>query len=177
MLFVQIYGKREEINMDLSQMSPTVRNSYKHPDTMLYQVASMVHGEMAGKDKKFKRMAISSFINRINTREWEGKTTKQILEGGYDAVQNRNEPFTQATTKNFPDEKSENEFKKDLALVSSMFRGKGEKYNNQFFLTDDEVKDQKRLYRETDGERGMNFDLLEKTERGKLGKYNLFKYK
>lgn len=156
--------------MDLSQMNADERSGYNNPDTMMYQVAAMAYGEMAGKSKEHKKMAISSFLNRINTREWEGETPKEILGGGYYAVQDKNDPYTWAATQDFPNEDAENEFKKVLSLTSAMFRGKVDKLDNQFYFTKDEIKDLKK-------EGDFDFSKVTSTDRGKVGKFHLLKYK
>ena len=137
-------------------------------DATLYNISSMVYGEMGSEDKEHWRMAASSYFNSFGKGEWADLSSDELLNQRYYAVQNKNDPYTWATTKKFPYKEEENRFKKVLSFVSAMSRGKEAKSDAQFFWTNPEVVKQTK-------NKSINFDLLKKT--GRVGKFNTYSYK
>jgi hypothetical protein len=134
----------------------------------LYQAAAMVYGEMGSKDQAHWDMAASSYFNSLDTGEWKGLTSQELLNKRYYAVSNKNDPYTWAMTKKFPNDKEEHTFKKILSRVSAMSKGKIEKTSVQFYFTKGEITKLKK-------NKAFNFDLVEPT--GKIGRYFTFRYK
>ena len=137
-------------------------------DAILYKVAAMTYGEMGSEDTEHWRMAASSYFNSIGQGEWADLSSDELLNQRYFAVQNKNDPYTWATTKKFPSKEEENRFKRVYSFVSAMARGKEPKSDAQFFWTNPEVEKQTR-------NKSINFDLLKKT--GRVGKFNTYSYK
>lgn len=134
----------------------------------LYNIAAMVYGEMGSEDINHWQMAASAFFNRLGQREWASLSPMEVLESGFYAVSNKNDPYTWAISKKFPNKQEEDRFKEIFALVNAMVRGKKEILPNQFFFTKKEINSLKR-------KKKFNFNQVEPV--GKIGKYHLFKYK
>ncbi len=135
---------------------------------LLYQIAAMVYGEVGLGNEEYHKMAISAFLNSLGQNEWANMKPKQILENRFYAVKNKNNPYTWAIKKNFPNYNEENRFKKILTLTSAIIENREGKFDNQFYFTKNEIRGLKRNKR---------FDFRKLVSTGNVGKYYLYKYK
>jgi aminopeptidase C len=109
-------------------------------DEPLLALAAMINGEAAGANFDTKVMVGSSAIQRMKsgrTQEF-GSTLPEVLQKGYYAVQNQNEPYKQAITQKFPDKKAENAYKQSLAVASGLIKGTIEPKDVMFYFTNKE---------------------------------------
>lgn len=138
-----------------------------------------VYGEAGGEPREDKIEVISSILNRAESGKAEfgaesGKLT-DVLQSGYYAYSQKSPKYLEAVNQKFPDQPSEDSYKEIVALFSSMMKGNIKRSGSVFFLTPKEVEQQRKMYKESKGKKGMNMDLLEKTYVGR--KHTYFTYK
>jgi hypothetical protein len=134
------------------------------------EIAKAVHGEGAGASKEFRKMVASTILNRADAGRGKefGGSIPEILQKGYYAVSNPNEPYKEASSMKFKSKESENSFKETLQLVSGMMKGTIKRYPGLFYFNAKEVARLKKSPRE--------FDLSKVRDVGGVDSFRVFDY-
>jgi len=136
-------------------------------------LAGLIYGEAASEDYDTMKMVGSTVINRLlskrNNEFGHGLGEIMNKENAYYAVQNQNEPYRQAMTKNFPDEGSANKYKRALAIASGLVQGTISPSKGQFYFKKDEIKKLKKK-----GKKAFNFKAVKEVD--SVGDYQVFGY-
>jgi len=130
-------------------------------------LANGIFGEAASEDYNTMLMVGSSAINRLKSNRPQefGSNLQEVLQKGYYAVSNPNEPYKQALTQQFPDKDSENKYKVALQIASGLIKGTIKPTEGQFYFTSKEIKKLKK-----------SFKFEQVKSYGKTGKYEVFGY-
>lgn len=136
---------------------------------MEIEIANAIFGEAANQPFEVKKMVGSTIVNRMkaNRPQEFGFNVPEILQKGYYAVSNPNEPYKQAVSGKFPDKKSEDSYKEALQVASGLIRGTIEPDKGHFYFT---PKEEKKLRKK----KSFNFDLVKSA--GSAGGYNIYSY-
>ena len=131
-------------------------------------ITNAVYGEGADASSEVKAMIASTIINRMeaNRPKEFGKDVPEILNKGYYAVSNPNEPYKQAISGNIQDELSKRAYKETEDVVESVLGGNKQK-GMFYFTPDEEVKLRP-------NPKKFNFNMVKPV--GKVGKYNVYSY-
>lgn len=134
------------------------------------QLANMIFGEAANQDYDTMHMVGSSAVNRLNANRQKefGANLGEVLQKGYYAVSNPNEPYKQALSGKFKDDVSKNAYKRAFAISSALLKGTLKPKEGQFYFTDKEIKKLKK------NPKSFNFKAVRET--GKSGDYRVFSY-
>ena len=140
-------------------------------DNTILALANAIYGEAASEDIDTMKMVGSVALNRLEAGKIDefGSSMPEVLQKGFYAVSNPNEPYKQAISGQFPDKLSETKYKQALSIASGLVRGTIDRSKGQFYFTDNEVKKLKGK-----GKKSFNFDVVKPT--GKVGKYNTYSY-
>ena len=133
------------------------------------ELANVIYGEAAGEDFDTMRMVGSTILNRFKSgRNIEfGYTIPEIIQKGYYAAINQNEPYQQALSQKFPDKNAENKYKTALQIASGLYKGTIEPQEGMFYFTDKEIRKM---------QKNKSFDFGLVREINKTGKYRIFSY-
>lgn len=133
-------------------------------------LANMIYGEEAKGNMEVMKMIGSTALNRLESGKVDefGGDLNEVLQKGYFAVSNQNDPYQWASSGKFPDKVSENNYKKALQVAGGLLSGRIERVPGLFYMTDKELK--KKMKPDSD------FDLSLVEEVGKSGKYTVMDY-
>lgn len=133
-------------------------------------LADVIFGEAANQSPEVMTMVGSTVLNRASAGRAKefGATLPEIIQKGYYAASNPNVPYRQATTGQFPDEKSLNQYKQATSIASGLYRGTIEKMKGHFYFTNKEIKKLKK--------RPKRFNFNAVKEVGRAGDYTTFSY-
>lgn len=131
-------------------------------------IQRMVYGEAAGEDYDTMKMIAQSAINRLRSgRKKEfGSNINKILQKGYYAVKNPNQPYRQALGGKFEDKTSKDKWLQAQKAVSDVL-AKQDFGQAMFYFTPIEIKKQT--------EAGT-FDFSQVVPTGDVGVYKTFGY-
>lgn len=136
------------------------------------ELGRMIYGEGGSLDYDTQVRIGSTALNRLEADRPEefGETLYDVLhkENAYYAVQNQNDPYTWASTGQFPNKDEENRFKQSLGIAYGLQRGTIERKEGMFFLKDSEVRRAKKK------PKILNLKKLRNV--GKDTTYNYFSY-
>lgn len=138
-----------------------------NPDIL--SMAQAIYGEAASEDFNTMHMIGSTMLNRLKSGRAKefGANIPEILNKGYYAVSNPNEPYKQALSKKFPDKQSELKFKQALQIASGLYKGTIKPTEGEFYFTPKEIANQKKA-------KSFNFKVVKDV--GSIGKYKVFSY-
>lgn len=133
-------------------------------------LANMIYGEAASENYDTMHMVGSTAVNRLkaNRPEEFGANLPEVLQKGYYAVSNPNEPYKQAISQKFPDKNSETKWKQALAISSGLLKGTIEPKEGHFYFTEKEINKFKK--------NPKKFNLKAVKEQDTVGKYRVFGY-
>lgn len=136
----------------------------------IIQLANAIYGEGANQPYEVMKMIGSSAINRVRSgRASEfGSNMCEVLNKGYYAVSNPNQPYKEAVSGKFGSPEAENKYKQAVAIASGLIKGNIEPDEGEFYFTDKEIQKLKRNKK--------SFDFKKVREVGKTGPYRVFKY-
>lgn len=150
----------------------------KLDDAAKLAIAQAVFGEAASEGSDVHKMVIQTVLNRLRSgRSKEfGQNVPEILQRGYYAVKNPNDPYKQAVSGVFPDVNSKAKFAKIKKLLDAVL-GDQDYGQGQFYFTPEEekkmrLKNVKR--RKLKKPAVFNFDMVK--PHGQVGKYNVYGY-
>ena len=127
-----------------------------------------VYGEVASEDYATMKMVAQSIVNRLlSGRKKEfGSNLSKILQKGYYAVKNPNQPYRQALSGKFEDKTSTEKWLQAQKAVSDVIKNQdwGEA---MFYFTPEEVKKQTEA---------KTFDFTQVVPTGNVGKFTTFAY-
>lgn len=131
-------------------------------------IQRMVYGEAASEDYATMKMIAQTAINRLRSgRKKEfGGNINRILQKGYYAVKNPNQPYRQALSGKFEDEASKKKWLQAQKAVSDVI-GKQDWGQAMFYFVPGEIKKQT--------EAGT-FDFKQVAPTGDVGIYKTFGY-
>ena len=130
-----------------------------------------VYGEAAGADDAVMKMVAQSIVNRHRSGRGKefGETIPDIMKRGYYAVSKANKPYKEASEGKFPDIKSKAAWGRTKKLVDiASSETDTDNPGHLFYFTPEEEAKMKK-------NKSFKFDQVEKV--GKIGGYNLYKYK
>jgi len=134
-------------------------------------LANMIYGEVANQDYNTMLKVGSTAINRLNSnrpREF-GSNMQEVLQKGYYAVSNPNEPYQEAISGKFKSKEGENKYKQALAIASGLKKGTITPTKGVFYFTPKEIQKLKK------NKKAFNFDLVEQV--GETPIYKIYDYK
>lgn len=144
------------------------QKSIKLSDDDIAALTRMVYGEAAGEDYNTMKMVAQSAVNRLRSgRKKEfGSNLSKVLQKGYYAVSNPNQPYKQALYGNFNNELSKKKWQQAQKAVSDMI-AKQDFGEAMFYFTPDEI---------TKLQKGGKFNFSVVKPTGKVGKFLTFAY-
>jgi hypothetical protein len=133
-------------------------------------LANAIFGEAASEDYDTMLMVGSTVLNRLNANKPQefGASLPEVLQKGYYAVSNPNEPYKQALEQKFPDKNSENKYKQALLISSGLLKGTIKPKEGHFYFTAKEIKKLKR--------NPKKFNLNAVKEKDSVGNYRVYSY-
>ena len=139
-------------------------------DIDVVQLANMIFGEAASEDADTMVMVGSTALNRLEAGRAKefGSNLGEVLQKGFYAVSNPNEPYKQAVSGKFPDEDSELRYKHALSTAYALIDGAMPRTKGHFYFTDSEVKKLQK------NKKAFDFSKVKST--GKVGKYQTYSY-
>jgi hypothetical protein len=134
-------------------------------------LAATLYGEAADQDYDTKVKIASTMLNRLESgkKEFgaeEGLLTN-VLSKGYYAFSQQSPKFKEALSLKFPDKRSENSYKENLAIVSGLLKGTIDRDVAQFYFKPEEIEAMKKK---------KSFDFKKVKETGKSGPYKFYSY-
>ena len=134
-------------------------------------LGNMIYGEVGSLDYDTMVKFGSSALNRLeaNRPEEFGATLPEVLQKGYYAVSNPNDPYTWAITGKFPNEDEENRYKQSLSVAYGLRKGTIERQEGMFLFTPKEEKGMRKK-----GKKVFDFEQVKSV--GKTDKYNIYSY-
>lgn len=136
----------------------------------LIDLTNIIYGEAADQDVKVMKMVGSTAINRMKsgrTKEF-GSTLPEIIQKGYYAAKNPNQPYKEALSQKFGSPEAENKYKQAMNIASGLLRGTIEPDKGMFYFKPDEIKKLKKT------PKVFNFKAVKSV--GKSGDYEVFDY-
>ena len=135
------------------------------------KLAAMIYGEAANQKPEIMRKIGSTAVNRLSAGRDEefGSNMDEVLNKGYYAVRNPNEPYKHTMTGKFPDELSATQYKQALAIASGLIKGTITPDKGEFYFTKSELNKLKKK-----GRKAFNFDAVKKLD--EFGDYQMFGY-
>lgn len=137
-------------------------------DEDIAMLAKMVYGEAAGADYDTMKMITQTAVNRLRsgrTKEFGGNL-RRVLEKGYYAVSNPNQPYKEALSGVFQSDISKKKWAQAMKAVNDVIT-KQDYGNAMFYFTDNEMQKLKNQGK-------FNFSMV--IPSGKIGAYNTFYY-
>ena len=103
-------------------------------------IANVTFGEAAGANEDVQKMVIRTVLNRLrSSRDKEfGATVPEIVNKGYYAAINQNDPYSQALSGEFPDINSKATYGNINTLIDAIV-GDQDFGEAMFYFTDDEI--------------------------------------
>lgn len=148
--------------------------NYGLSDQDVQQIAAATYGENRGQGDAAVLHTASSIYNRLGKREWSGMGVSDVLQNGYNAVNNtsNNKGYSDAMSNIFKDKESENEYKRIYAKVAAINRGAIEPTDTQFYFKQPEINKmtKNKTFDFSKVEEGQSFNT-------KNGKFRTFHYK
>ncbi len=138
------------------------------------RLASIIYAE-ADNNNDVMNMVGSSVLNRLESGKFEefGGDIENVIyseKSPYYATKDGiNTQMEQARMGKFPDDKSENKFKKALQIANGLIRGTIPRHKAMFFFTGSEISGMKR-------KKNPDFDFKKVKETGKVRKYHTYSY-
>jgi len=132
-------------------------------------LANAIYGEAASEDLNTMVMVGSTILNRLTADKPKefGKDMNEVLQKGYYAVKNKNEPYKQAEKQRFPDALSAKKFEIAHSVAQGLLSGSIKPVEGHFYFTPEEVEKQTKA-------KSFHFDRVKSI--GKTGKYEVFSY-
>lgn len=131
-------------------------------DQTAMELAQLIYGENASEDFDTMVMTGSSALNRLESgKEKEfGGSLPEVMQKGYYAVSQNSPMYQQALSGDFPDEKSQESFKRALQVSYGLLTGTIPRHKAQFFFKKGEATALRKKLKPT----------------GKVGKYETYSY-
>jgi len=140
-------------------------------DADTIELGNMIYGEVGSLDEDHMIKFGSSALNRLESGRTEefGGTLPEVLQKGYYAVSNPNDPYKWATSGQFPNKDEENRYKKALSIAYGLRSGNIERQEGMFFFTPKEEKAMRKK-----GKKVFDFNKVKSV--GKTDTYNIYSY-
>lgn len=134
-------------------------------------LGNMIYGEVGSLDEDHMIKFGSGALNRLEAGRTEefGGTLPEVLQKGFYAVSNPNDPYKWATSGKFPSKDEENRYKQALSIAYGLRAGTIDRQEGMFFFTPDEEKKLRKKGKKV-------FDFGQVKSVGKTDKYNIYSY-
>ena len=133
-------------------------------------IIDAVYGEGANASPEVKAMIASTILNRMSANRPKefGKDVEEILQKGYYAVKNPNEPYKEAVSGKFLSELSKRAYQESSDIVDNLMSGKTPKHQALFYFKPPEEIPLRK------NPKKFNFDYVKPL--GQVGEYNVYTY-